>query len=367
MKVPFADLKAQHAPIRGEIRRAIDAVVDSGEFSLGQFVEEFEHKFASYCKVNYAVAVGSGTDALLLSLLALGVGSGDEVITVPMTYVATAEAISMTGAKPVFVDIDQSTYTMNPHLLKDTISSKTKAIIPVHLFGHPADMESIMEIAEKYRIPVIEDASQAHGTLYRGRKTGSLGHIGCFSFYPSKNLGALGEAGAIVTNDRKVTEKLRCLRNHGQLTKNQHCLIGWNSRMDNIQAAVLTVKLKYLDQNNALRRDIAIQYGNTLKSFANLVTPIEANDAVHSYHIYAIQVPDRKKFVDMLNGRCIGHAIHYPIPIHLQKAYSHLGYRIGDFIVSEKCSKRFVSLPVFPELSNQQITIVIESLRDCLI
>lgn len=349
------------------MRRVIEEVIDSGEFCLGHFVEDFERDFSGYCGTREAIGVGSGTDALWLSMMALGVGPGDEVITVPMTFFATVEAISMTGAKPVFVDVDELTYTMNPDLLERAITSKTKAIIPVHLFGHPADMDPILEIAGRFGIHVIEDASQAHGTRYKGRKVGSLGVVGCFSFYPAKNLGAIGEGGAVTTDNSSIAEKIRRFRNHGQTSKNKHSSVGWNSRLDGIQAAVLALKLKRLDLNNSLRRNVAKRYFDALKSVGGLRLPIEAEFAFHSYHIFAIQVEDRAHVMNALDTGEIGHSVHYPIPVHLQTAYLSLGYRAGDFPVSEQCAGRFLSIPVYPELRSEEVAAVIDTVRNCLV
>ncbi len=353
--------------MREEIRRAIDEVIDSGDFSGGRFVEDFENDFATYCGTKCAVAVGSGTDALWLTLVAMGVGTGDEVITVTMTFFATAEAITMTGAKPIFVDVDEKTYTMDPLALEAAVTPRTKAIIPVHLFGHPAAMDSINRIARKFGIPVIEDASQAHGAAYKGRKAGSLADAGCFSFYPAKNLGAMGEGGAVVTNDEDLANKLRCLRSHGQSRKNHHTVVGWNSRMDGIQGAVLRVKLRYLDQGNKLRQRHALSYSEAFGSQEGIVCPAKSGHMEHIYHVYAIQVLERSRLIDTFNARSIGYGLHYPIPVHLQEAYANLGYRKGSFPVSEQCADRFISLPMFPELSAGQIEAVVTTVRKTLL
>lgn len=345
---------------------AIDEVISSGDLSGGSFVEGFEKDFAEYCGTKNAVGVGSGTDALWLAMKAMGIGPGDEVITVPMTFIATAEAISMTGAKPVFVDVDRKTYTMDPHALGSAVTSRTKAIIPVHLFGQTAAMDAINRFARQLGIRVIEDASQAHGAEYMGRKAGSLADVGCFSFYPAKNLGALGEAGAVTTNDDTLAEKLRCLRNHGQSTKNFHPVIGWNSRMDGIQGAVLRVKLKYLDQNNRMRRGHALRYGAGFDASENIITPTQGDGVTHSYHIYSLQVSERMRVIEAFKKKGIGYGLHYPVPIHLQPAYHNLGYRKGDFPVSERCAEQFVSLPMYPELNAPQIDSVIQTVRDAV-
>src|SRR5438874_2538216 len=293
IRVPFLDLEAQHAPLRNEFNRAIGEVIDSGAFAGGPYVEKFEQAFASYCGCRYAVGVGSGTEALWLSLLACGIGPGDEVITVPNTFMATAEAITYCGARPVFVDVDDQTYTMDPAGLEAVLSPRTKAIIPVHLFGQTADMDPILEFARRHQLLVIEDACQAHGAKYKGRRAGTLGDVGCFSFYPGKNLGAFGEAGAIITENAELQEKIRVLRDHGQIRKYRHTMVGWNCRMDGIQAAVLRVKLRHLDRGNSLRRDHARQYDQAFAGIEEVVTPIVASYARPVYHIYAIRVQER--------------------------------------------------------------------------
>jgi dTDP-4-amino-4,6-dideoxygalactose transaminase len=364
MKVPFIDLKAHHAPFRAEFIRAIEEVIDSGVFAGGPFVSEFEKDFAAFCDCPHAIGVGSGTEALWLALLAAGVKQGDEVVTVPSTFLATAEAITYCGAKPIFVDIDERNYTMDPNALRKVISVKTKAIIPVHLFGQPADMDPIVEVAADHGLPVIEDACQAHGALYKGRKVGSIGDIGCFSFYPGKNLGAFGEAGAIVTGNDRLQENMRILRDHGQVRKYHHSLVGWNCRMDGIQAAILQIKLRQLDQVNRLRREHASFYDCALAEVDGIVTPAEESYARHVYHIYAIRVPDRNAVMHRLEAHGIGCGIHYPIPVHLQEAYFGLGCRRGAFPVSERCADEFVSLPMFPELTSIQREIVVSAVKN---
>lgn len=361
MKVPFLDIRAQNAPHRAEFDRAIAAVIDSAAFAGGPFVAEFEKDFAAYCNCRHAVGLGNGTDALWLTLLAAGVGPGDEVITVPSTFMATAEAITYCGAKPVFVDIDEQTYTMNPAQLGEALTARTKAIIPVHLFGQCADMDPILDFGGAHGIPVIEDAAQAHGAEYRGRKAGSMGVAGCFSFYPGKNLGAFGEAGAVVTNDDFLAEKIRILRDHGQARKYHHSMIGWNCRMDGIQAAVLRIKLRYLDRGNELRRAHAAYYTNAFRGMEGIIPPIEGEQRKHVYHVYAVRVPERDEFIRQLETAGIGCAIHYPIPVHLQDAYQHLGYARGAFEISEQTSDAFVSLPMFPELTKEQREAVVNA------
>jgi dTDP-4-amino-4,6-dideoxygalactose transaminase len=364
MQVPFLDLKAHHAPIKDEIIAAIQRVIDASAFAGGPFVAEFERDFAAYCQTRFAIGVGNGTDALWLSLLALGIGPGDEVITVPSTFMATAEAISYCGAKPVFVDITARTYTLDPELLEAAITPKIKAIIPVQLFGQMSDMDPILEIANRHHIPVIEDACQAHGATYKGRKAGSIGVTGCFSFYPGKNLGAFGEAGGVVTNDEALARKIQVLRDHGQAKKYEHTEIGWNARMDGIQGAVLKVKLKHLDQSNTARRTHAHRYSQLLPGIDGLITPGEADYGTHIFHVYAIRVKDRDALLRSLTEQGIGCGIHYPIPVHLQAAYRSLGYQRGSFPVAEQCANEFLSLPMFPELTDAQIDLVIQGIRD---
>jgi dTDP-4-amino-4,6-dideoxygalactose transaminase len=358
IRVPFLDLNAHHAALRSEFDRAIGEVIDSGAFAGGPFVEKFEADFAAYNHSQYAVGLGSGTEALWLALLACGVGPGDEVITVPTTFMATAEAITYCSARPVFVDVDESTYTMDPAGLEKAVTPRTKAIIPVHLFGQAADMDPIVEFARKHDLFVIEDAAQAHGAEYKGQKVGALGDAGCFSFYPGKNLGAFGEAGAVVTNNVELQEKIRILRDHGQVRKYRHTMIGWNCRMDGIQAAVLSVKLQYLERGNLLRRVHALQYDRALGGVDEVVTPLEAAYARHVYHIYAIRVRERDQVMWLLKENGIQCGVHYPVPIHLQKAYQSLGYKNGAFPISEQIAKEFISLPMFPELTKAQVEMV---------
>jgi len=358
MKVPFLDLKAHHAPLIDKFDGAIREVIESSAFAGGPFVERFEEEFAAYCGSPYAIGVGNGTDALWLTLLALGIGEGDEVITVPNTFIATAEAITYCKAQPVFVDVDDNTFTMNPAELKKSLTARTKAIIPVHLFGQPADMDPILEFARAHGLFVIEDAAQAHGADYKGRKAGTLGDAGCFSFYPGKNLGALGEAGAVVTNDAELRKKIQVLRDHGQARKYYHTLVGWNCRMDGIQAAVLSIKLRHLEGGNLRRREHALQYNQAFAGIDEVATPLEANYARHVYHVYAIRVQERDEIRRRLEESEIGCAVHYPIPIHLQEACRNLGYTAGAFPIAENLAEEFLSLPMFPELTEEQIEYV---------
>lgn len=366
MHVPFLDLKAHHSAHRRELSEAIHAVIDASAFAGGPFVTGFEDDFACFCETRHAIGVGSGSDALWLVLTALGIGPGDEVITVPMTFIATAEAISRTGARPVFVDIEEATYTMDPAALEQAVTPRTKAIIPVHLFGQMADMEPILKFARARGIPVVEDAAQAHGARYDGQRAGSLGSAGCFSFYPGKNLGALGEAGAVVTKDARLADRIRSLRDHGQVRKNHHAEIGWNCRMDGIQAAVLQVKLRYLEGRNEWRRKHAAHYARALEGIAGLVLPTCDPSRTQVSHIYAIRVANRKTFMHHLETRGIGCAIHYPVPVHLQEAYASLAYRRGAFPVAERCAAEFVSLPIYPELTSGQVDAVVQAVTSAL-
>lgn len=366
MRVPFLDLKAQHEPLRAELDAAIRDVIDSGAFAGGPFVAKFEEDFAVFCRSPYAIGVGNGTDAIWLSLLALGIGPGDEVITVPTTFMATAEAISFAGAKPVFVDIDEETYTMDPRLVERAITPKTKAIIPVHLYGQPADMDPIMEIANRHGLFVIEDACQAHGAEYKGRMAGTIGIAGCFSFYPGKNLGAFGEAGAVITHSEELRNKIHMLRDHGQARKYHHACVGWNARMDGIQGAVLRVKLKHLANWNAVRRIRARVYDRHLCGLDNLITPKEAVYAHHVYHLYVVHLKGRDRIFQQLADAGIACGIHYPVPIHLQEAYRFLGYGEGSFPVAERCARECLALPMFPHLTAEQLEAVTKGLTGLL-
>jgi dTDP-4-amino-4,6-dideoxygalactose transaminase len=366
MRVPFLDLRLQYESIKGEIGPVLQKVLEECAFAGGAFVEEFEKEFARFCRTEYAVGVGSGTEALWLALLVSGVGPGDEVITVPNTFMATAEAISLCGAKPVFVDIEEAGYGMNPALLAAAITPRTKAIVPVHLFGQMADMDPILEIARGHGLPVVEDACQAHGAEYKGKRAGSLGTLGCFSFYPGKNLGAYGEAGAIVTNDPLWNEKLRMLRDHGQAGKYQHRLVGANCRMDGIQGAVLAVKLKHLPDWNLRRREHARAYHARLAPLGSLSLPEELPYRGHVYHVYAVRSPKRDALIAGLGQRGIHCGIHYPVPLHLQEAYGFLGLREGAFPVAEKVARELFSLPMYPELRPEQIAYVADQIAALL-
>lgn len=364
MNVPFLNLKVQYQSLREPINAAIQEVLDATAFAGGPFVEKFEKEFAAYCGCKHAAGVGNGTDALWFALLALGIGPGDEVITVPHTFIATAEAISLTGAKPVFVDIDEVTYTMAPERIEAAITPRTRAIIPVHLYGQTADMDPIVGVARQHGLAVIEDACQAHGARYRNQPAGSLADIACFSFYPGKNLGAYGEAGGVVSNREDLIAKIKVLRDHGQPRKYMHSVIGWNGRMDGIQGAVLSVKLKHLDTANNARRRHAARYAELLAGIPSLILPAEAPFARHVYHVYAVRCPQRDHVLQKLAERGVHGGIHYPVPLHLQAAYSELKLTQGMFPVSERCAAEELSLPMFPELTDEQVEYVASQVRD---
>lgn len=366
MFVPFLDLKAQLENIRGEITAALEGVLDDCAFVSGPMVASFEESFAEFCGVRYAVGLGSGTSALWSALIACGAGQGDEVVTVPNTFIATAEAISKTGARPVFVDVRPDTATMDPELLEAAVTERTKAIVPVHLYGQPADMEPIMEIARAHRLRVIEDACQAHGALYKGKRAGSMADAGCFSFYPGKNLGAYGEAGAVVTDDEELYRKIRLFRDHGQPEKYRHEMIGWNDRMDAIQGAVLKTKLKYLPLWNEARRSHAETYARLLSGCRGIDLPIESPSCRHVYHIFAVRTQFRDDLLRELESKGVQCGIHYPVPIHLQKAYDFLGLPRGSYPVAESWADTTLSLPMYPELKAEQIRYTVEAIAGFL-
>lgn len=363
MKVPFVDLKLQYQSIQEEIKTAVNNVLESANFVQGPFVAGFEEEFAKYLGVSEAVCIDSGTGALYLALRALGIKENDEVITQPNTFFATAEAISLVGAKPVFVDIVPGTYLMDASKLAAAITPRTKAVIPVHLYGQCADMDAIMKIANEYNLYVIEDACQAHGAEYKGRKAGTIGHIGCFSFYPGKNLGTYGEGGAVVSNNKEWAHKIRMLRDHGSREKYQHDLIGGNFRMSGIEGAVLSVKLKYLDKWNDARRLIAKTY-RCLLSELPIRLPEELIYNKHNYHLFVIATPRRDELQKHLASHGIATGIHYPIPIHLQKAYADYGRNKGDYPAAEMSAKEILSLPMYPELNNIQIIYIVEKIKE---
>jgi dTDP-4-amino-4,6-dideoxygalactose transaminase len=355
--IPFVYLKSQYLSIKDEIDTAVLKVLESTQFVLGSEVAALEQEFANYCDADYGIAVNTGTSALHLALLAAGVGPGDEVITTPFTFVATVAAIDYTGAKVVFVDIDPVSYTIDVTKIEQAITERTKAILPVHLYGQPADMDPILEIAQRHGLIVIEDAAQAHRTEYKGRRVGSIGDIGCFSFYPGKNLGAYGEGGMAVTNNPEYANTMRMLRDWGQERRYHHVLKGYNYRMDGIQGAILRVKLRHLDKWTEARRSHAALYDELLAD-SGLKTPTAMPYSYHVYHVYAVRVPQRERLQQQLSEQGIQTGIHYPIPVHLQQAYADLGYRLGDFPYSELAANEVLSLPMYAELSEEQLKIV---------
>ncbi|WP_027687142.1 DegT/DnrJ/EryC1/StrS family aminotransferase [Rhizobium leguminosarum] len=365
--IPFLDLKAQYQSIKSEIDAAVLGVLASGQYILGEEVARLEREFADYCNVKHAIAVNTGTSALHLSLLAAGVGPGDEVITVPFTFVATVSAICYAGARPVFVDVEPVTLTMDPAQLEAKITPRTKAIIPVHLYGQMADMDAIKAIADHYRIPVIEDACQAHGAQYKGARAGSIGTSGCFSFYPGKNLGACGEGGIVVTNSDDQAKTMRMLRDWGQEQRYHHLLKGFNYRMDAIQGAILHIKLQHLEAWTEARRAHGRRYSLLLGGSANLRTPVEIADRRHVYHVYAIRSRDRDQLQRVLSEEGIQSGLHYPIPVHLQKAHADLGYKAGDFPISEAAAREVLSLPIYPEMPAWHVDQVAAALENAYV
>lgn len=382
MQVPFMDLKRQYLKIKDEIDEAIQETIDACAFVSGKMVRKFEEDFAQYCGVKYAVGVSNGTSALFTALKALDIGPGDGVITVSFTFIATVEAISMTGARPLFVDIDTDTYNISVSKLKEYIENfcewdsakkmlvdkkhrvRIKAVIPVHLYGQMADMDPIMDIAKEYDLYVIEDAAQAHGATYKGKKAGSIGHLAAFSFYPSKNLGAYGQGGAVLTNDENLASKMRMFIDHGQRERYDHAIEGWNFRMDGFQAAILDIKLKHLDDWNKSRAENASLYHKYLNGLNGLRLPTVAPDNYHIYHLYVVHSKTRSVLQDYLKEAGIGSSIHYPVPVHLQGAYRYLGYKKGDLPVSERSAEGVLSLPMFPELTQEEIKYVCDKLKE---
>lgn len=365
MAIPLVDLKAQYRAIKPELDAAVARVLENTSFILGPEVEAFEQAFARYCGVEYAVGVDSGTAALQLSLMVCGVGPGDEVITTPFTFIATAAAISHVGAKPVLADIDPRTYNIDPEKIEAAITPRTKAIIPVHLYGQPAEMAPIQEIGRRHHVWVIEDACQAVGATYRGCKTGGLGDLGCFSFYPSKNLGAAGDGGLVTTNDPALADRIRKLRDHGRISKYEHGMVGYTYRLDALQAAILGVKLNHLDDWNEARRRHAATYSALLAPLG-VVTPYEAPGCRAVYHVYAVRVPRRDALLAHLQAKGIGASVHYPLPVHLQPAYAHLGLGPGSCPVAEQCAREILSLPIYPELTQGQIEEVVGAIQEFL-
>lgn len=367
MNIPLVDLKAQYRSIQTDIDAAIARVLESTAFIMGKEVAEFEAEYADYCGAKHAIGVANGTDAILIALQALGIGRGDEVITTPHTFIATVEPIIQLGARPIFVDIDPHTYNLDPERLEAAITEKTKAIMPVHLYGQPANMTAIQEIAQRYNLAIIEDAAQAHGAYYANRKVGSWGTMTGFSFYPGKNLGAYGDAGAIITHDDEFASRLRLLREHGSKTKYEHMIIGMNSRLDSLQAAILRVKLRYLEAWTEARRERAARYKALLATIPGLILPTEDPQARHVYHLYVVQVPvDRDALLHALHARGIGVGIHYPTPLHLQPALANYGWKRGDYPIAETVAARIISLPLYPELRDDQMQFICDVLGETI-
>jgi len=361
MKIQLVDLQRQYKRYKKEIDGAVQRVLNSGRFILGEEVENFEREFADFCGAKYCVAVASGTDALFLSLKALGVGPGDEVITAPNSFIATALSVSMTGAKPVFVDIDPETFNIDPEKIEDKITSRTKAIIPVHLFGRPADMEPIKKIAQRHNLKILEDACQAHGARYNKKRVGTFGDLAAFSFNPPKNLGCGGDGGAVITNNGSLAKKVLLYREYGSQKKYHHLIKGFNSRLDAMQAAILRTKLKHLEEWNEARRKNALLY-NELLSDQPIKIPVIPAKTQSVFHQYVIRTKQRDLLIKYLNGKQIATGIHYPVPIHLQPAYFELGHKKGDFPMSEKAAKEIISLPVFPGLTESEIKYISQNI-----
>jgi dTDP-4-amino-4,6-dideoxygalactose transaminase len=359
--IPLIDLRAQYRTIKPEIDAAVATVLESGQYVLGPELAAFEEEFAAYCTTRYAAGVNSGTSALHLALLAAGIGPGDEVITTPFTFVATVAAIRYTGARPVFVDIDPRCFTLDPGRLESVLTPRTRAILPVHLYGQPADMDPIVDCARRHNLVVIEDAAQAHGAEYKGRRAGGLGDISCFSFYPGKNLGAYGEGGAVVTNDPAYHQRVTLLRNWGQVQKYHHQLPGYNYRLDELQAAILRVKLRYLEGWTAARRAHAAAY-DVLLSAVEAHIPTEQSYARHVYHVYALRSLRREELQHTLHQAGVQTGIHYPVPVHLQPAHADLGYGPGDFPYAEQAAREVLSLPMYAELTDEQIERVVDAI-----
>lgn len=361
--IPLVDLKAQLKTIGPQVREAMDRVIENTAFILGEDVDKFEQEFAGFCQAQQAVGVASGLDALRLALRALKIGHGDEVITVANTFIATALAITSIGATPVLVDARDEDYNLDPELLESAINERTRAIIPVHLYGHPAAMKQIMAIAKRHNLAVIEDASQAHGARYHGQRVGSIGDYGAFSLYPGKNLGAFGDAGVITTGSQDRAQALKTLRNYGSIKKYHHDMLGENSRLDTLQAAVLRVKLAYLDRWNESRRNIAARYNEALQGVEGLQLPLAAPDIEHVYHQYVVQAKDRDAMVEYLHENGIFCGVHYPVPVHMHEAYASAGWSAGQFPVAERLAERVLSLPMFPEMTEAQVETVAKVVR----
>ncbi|MBI4064197.1 MAG: DegT/DnrJ/EryC1/StrS family aminotransferase [Elusimicrobia bacterium] len=353
--VPFIDLARSQKPIEKTLEAAARNVLRAGRFVRGPVYQTFTQRFARYCQTNHCVGLANGTDALYLALRALEIGPGDEIITSPFTFFATAETIAAAGAKPVFADINPATWTIDPAAIRQRLSVKTKAILPVHIFGNPADMDAVLDIARRRELFVIEDACQAHGALYKGKKTGSLGDAGCFSFYPTKNLGACGDAGGLVTNNKEIADRVWRLADHGSREKYSHLEVGINSRLDDLQAAILNVKLDHLDQWNNQRREAAAAYRQLLKNISGIVLPQETPGGRAVYHVFSITTKRRDALRQHLGQRQIAAQVYYPTPLHLLPALKNLGHKPGSFPVSEKLAEEILALPLFPGITNKEI------------
>lgn len=363
MMVPFVDLKAQYQTIASQVDEAMRRVAADADFVLGKDVEMFEREFADFCEAEYAIGLDSGTSALEIALRAHGIGEGSEVITVSHTFYATVAAISYTGARPVLVDVDRDTYNIDTGKIEAAITDRTKAVVPVHLYGQSADLDPLLEIARKHNLIVIEDACQSHGARYKGKRVGALGDAGCFSFYPGKNLGAYGDAGMVVTNNKATADRIRLLRNYGQPQKYQHVIMGYNRRLDSLQAAVLRVKLQYLDEWNASRQRAARLYDELLEDTKGIRTPYVAEESSHAYHLYVVQHSERDRLMGYLREQGVATGLHYPTPVHLQPCYEDLGLRSGALPITEALASRVISLPMFAEITAEQIRYVCDHVK----
>lgn len=355
MKIPFVDLRAQYESIKEEIREAINEVIESSAFIGGSYLKQFETNFARFCEVDNCIGVGNGTDAIFIALKSLGIGQDDEVITAANSFIATSEAITLTGARVVFCDVDENTYNLDTDLIEDRITEKTRAIVPVHLYGQPVDMDKVMKIAKKHGLLVVEDCAQAHGARYRGKRVGTFGNIGCFSFYPGKNLGAYGDAGAIITNNKPLADKMRMFANHGRSEKYNHELEGINSRLDGMQAAILNIKLHHLEDWLKRRNDNARLYNSKLENTKEVITPIIPDEWDHVFHLYVVRVKKREEIMVYLKQNDISVGVHYPIALPNLEAYKYLGYKPEDFPIASKLQNEILSLPMFPELTEEKI------------
>ena len=364
MKVPFMDLARMHDPLQAEFRQAMDDVIRRNAFILGDEVSQFEEAFATYCEAEHCVGLDNGSSALELALRGWEIGEGDEVITAPNSFIASASGIAFTGATPVFADIDPATYTLDPARVEAAITPRTKAIVPVHLYGQPADLDPILAIARKHGLKVLEDACQAHGACYHGRRCGGLGDAAAFSFYPAKNLGCFGDGGALTTNDAALAEQVRMLRNYGQRVKYEHIFLAYNRRLDTLQAAVLNVKLPHLDGWNSSRRLAAERYAHLLRDAVQ--TPAVADYAEHVYHLYIVRCPDRETVAAQLKAAGVDTGLHYPVPIHLQEAYAYLGHQTGAFPEAEKACREVLSLPMFPYMTDEELEAVGAAVREAV-